>query len=113
MAFLLIKTKYLDHSNELVSFAVVNFPDIEKWNTRQFDWLYQRMIQYYELMNGESLAENMAVKIDNEYKAFLGEGADSNLPLFLNRAFAAFGSISILKSKRKSREGSTNGLKKI
>lgn len=56
-------------------------------------------------MNGESLAENMAVKIDNEYKAFLGEGADSNLPLFLNRAFAAFGSISILKSKRKVKRG--------
>ena len=41
-----------------------------------FDWLYQRMIQYYELMNGESLSDNMASKIDNEYKAFLGEGAE-------------------------------------
>lgn len=70
-----------------------------------FDWLYQRMVQYYELMNGQSLAENMAAKIDNEYKAFTGEGAEYNLPLFLNRAFAAFGSISILKSKRKVKRG--------
>lgn len=70
-----------------------------------FEWLYQRMTHYYELMNGENLSDNHASKIENEYKAFLGEGADPNLPLFLNRGFAAFGSISILKSKRKVKRG--------
>lgn len=69
------------------------------------EWFYQRMLQYYALMNGESLADNQTSKIDNEFKAFLGEGADTNLPLFLNRGFAAFGAISILKSKRKVRRG--------
>lgn len=105
MSYLLIKTKYLDHSRDLVSFAIVKSTHKKKWNTRKFEWLYQKMIQYYELMQGESLAQNLAAKIDLEYKAFLGEGADSNLPLFLNRAFAAFGSISILKSKKKIKRG--------
>lgn len=40
-----------------------------------------------------------------KYRDFLGEGYDPDLPLFLNKGFAAFGSISIMKSKKKLKRG--------
>ena len=56
-------------------------------------------------MTGTSLDDAEINKKDIDYKNFLGEGFDGDLPLFLNRGFIAFGSVSLMKTKRKIKRG--------
>jgi hypothetical protein len=99
MNYILVRVKGLDKSKDLLSFVG------RRWQIKCSEWLYGRLLDYYYVMSGLDLEEAEANRKDQEFKSFLGEGQDSDLPLFLNRGFASFGSISIMKSKKKVKRG--------
>ena len=69
------------------------------------EWLYFKLIAYYAAATGVDLEDKEGNKRDLDFKNFMGDGFDSDLPLFLNRGFIAFGNVSIMRTKRKLRRG--------
>jgi len=59
------------------------------------------MLDHYMKNKGVDLEDSEGMRKEMEFKTFLGDGLDSDLPLFLNKNFAAFGQLSLMKNRKK------------